>query len=635
MPSVQSAGEERAAGKYRILEKIAAGGMGEVYRATMESLGGVDKPVALKLVKQNLANDSDFAALFVEEAKVAMSLSHANVVQSFDVGKIDDRWFLAMEYVDGVDLSGLLQLCHHHLKQPIPHRHVISIAVEALKGLDYAHRRRGANGEPLDIVHRDVSPGNLLISYEGEVKVADFGIAKSALRAVGSLAGTVKGKLPYMAPEQLRGQPVDRRADLYSLGAVLFEMLTMQRVVSDEEGTRAIPKVLTGEFPMPSAIVDSIPEELERIVLKALATEPADRYPNAAAMRQDLERLALAESYLLSSADLADFLAEVLDRDERDTHHTLKPGAVAERRRLAAEAATAAADARASRPADPFDALLGRELMGVRTSGGFSVFTTGAGGGRLRTSPTPNPSSATPDDASTSHKRTAKLAEGIPRESGPQTTPQWTAVKEAERPSPSRGASGPPAGRLETDPPVLPQRRVPIAAILTVAILALLALGAWGLFGRGDGDLPRRDPTTTEPRAAGPAPAVPSEERDGTDPAVVADLPTGVDPPPDLLAPGPSSPAPRPRTTKGAMAPTMAVAAAPSSGNTRLSVNTDPWSYVYLDGRRLGATPQIGTPVTPGRHTIRLENPSEDLERTVHVDVREGQHERLSLDLRP
>ncbi|MEQ9075530.1 MAG: serine/threonine-protein kinase, partial [Sandaracinaceae bacterium] len=170
--------DPKSVGRYRIQARIAAGGMGEVFLASVETMPGVLRPVALKLVRPELAGQPGFAQLFVEEVRVAMSLSHANVVQAFDVGQIDARWFLAMEYVDGLDLSALLS------RGPLPLGLSLLVAIEALKGLDYAHRRRGADGAPLAIVHRDVSPGNLLLSRVGEVKVADFGVAKSTLRDV-------------------------------------------------------------------------------------------------------------------------------------------------------------------------------------------------------------------------------------------------------------------------------------------------------------------------------------------------------------------------------------------------------------------------------------------------------------------
>ncbi len=584
------------AGRYRVLGHIAAGGMGEVFRASMGGVGGVEKAVALKVVKGRLARDPDFAALFVEEAKVAMTLSHANVVQSFDFGRIDDRWFLAMEYVEGVNLAELLRACEERLGQPMPHRHVLFVAVEALKGLDYAHRRTGPDGEPLHIVHRDVSPGNLLVSNEGEVKVADFGIAKSALRSFGSMAGTVKGKVPYMAPEQLRGAAVDRRADVYSVGAVLYEMLTGRRIVEDDEPTRAIPAVLEGDFPAPRALAPAIPEELERVVHKALAPDPADRYANAAAMRQDLEQLALDEGYLLSSADLADFVAEVMRGDApeapRPSRASTTPG-----RPAAAPPLAPAAPPRNS-DGDPFDALLGMELEKVTTGEPFSVFTS-AGGKRLATAPRPAPDTDTPR----------------PVETG--TVPGFPSRRR-------RRATAVAAGAL-----------LAAAAVAAVAFTTTRDPVASGTRPSATPETPGDPDAGVELRvASGPVPNATPETAGDPDAGVEARVASGRVPNASPEGrrrggrrPGPATPAPAAVVEEARPA---TAAAEPAF----LSVNTDPWSYVEVDGQRLGPTPQLRKELAPGRHRLRLHNPSEDLERTIVVDVSPGEHRRVTLSLR-
>src|SRR5262245_22923414 len=178
-------------GRYRIVSRIAAGGMGEVYRAVAVGMGGIERPVAVKVMKKDLASEPGFVRMFEEEAKVSFLLVHGNVVQTYDVGRIDDRYFIAMELVDGMTLAALLERCRR-LEQPLPQRHVVHIATQALRGLDYAHRARDARGVPLGVVHRDVSPTNLFVSREGEVKIGDFGIAMSSLRSSRTLAGTIK-----------------------------------------------------------------------------------------------------------------------------------------------------------------------------------------------------------------------------------------------------------------------------------------------------------------------------------------------------------------------------------------------------------------------------------------------------------
>lgn len=290
--------------------------MGEVLRARIETVGGVRRPVALKLVRKDLAGQPSFARLFVEEMKVAMALSHANVVQAFDVGTVDGRWFLAMEYVEGLDLAALL--ARRQRGRALPLGVALYIAVEALQGLDYAHRRTGEDGCPLAIVHRDVSPGNLLLSREGEVKVADFGVAKSTLRDVGSVVGRLKGKIPYMPPEQVRGDPVDARADLYAVAAVLYEMVAGRRLVGGD-GAAAIPRVLEGPDRALASVRGAVPRGLHAILAKALSLDPRRRHATAGQVRRELEALAVEQRVLLSSAELA---AEVAD-----AVHARDPGA--------------------------------------------------------------------------------------------------------------------------------------------------------------------------------------------------------------------------------------------------------------------------------------------------------------------
>jgi serine/threonine protein kinase len=259
-----------------------------------------------------VAGDPGIASMFIEEAKVALALSHANVVQAFEVGISEDRYFLAMEHVDGIDLGALIRVCRDRLCQPLPHRHALYVAIEALKGLDYAHRCRDAGGRPLRLVHRDISPGNILLSREGEVKLADFGIAKSSLRASGSMAGSFKGKLLYMSPEQLLGEPIDARADVYAMGCVLYEMFTGRRMFRGD-GASVIPDVMTGMYPRPREVDPAIPEGLEAICLRALELEPNRRWPTAAAMGAALEDLAWSLTYRLSSKDFALFLERALE----------------------------------------------------------------------------------------------------------------------------------------------------------------------------------------------------------------------------------------------------------------------------------------------------------------------------------
>lgn len=274
--------------RYRDLEPIAQGGMGEVFRATMISDAGVEKRVALKLL-----HAADGSEGFLEEAKIAMAMSHGNIVQTFDAGHRDGRPFLAMELVEGTDLSALIA------RGRIPVAHALTIAAEALRGLDYAHRLRSPSGARLDVVHRDISPANLLVSHDGEVKVADFGIARGA--AVRQQERGVRGKLAYMAPEQLSGSAIDARADLYAMGVVLFEMLTGERPfqAADADGLRVA--ILQGG-------VDASSVPARGVIERAISLDAADRFENAAQMREAIEDAAREAGHRISTRALRDWM---------------------------------------------------------------------------------------------------------------------------------------------------------------------------------------------------------------------------------------------------------------------------------------------------------------------------------------
>ena len=300
-------GEARI-GRYRIQEHIATGGMGEVYRATPAD--GLEKPIALKVIRPEVDADPSLRQMFESEARVALALSHANVVQTFEVARADGRLVLAMEHVDGLDASRLIRTMERVLGQPVPYRHVLKICIDALEGLDYAHRSRGPDGRPLGVVHRDISPGNILMSCEGEVKLADFGVAVSNVRSHRSMVGTLKGKLVYMAPEQLRAESLDARADVYSMGVVLYEMLTGRRPFVGN-GASVIPDVLAGRFPTPREVRPELPTALEEIVLTAMAVDREQRFASAAVMGEWLREAAWQLGYVLSSIDLGAFVRSV------------------------------------------------------------------------------------------------------------------------------------------------------------------------------------------------------------------------------------------------------------------------------------------------------------------------------------
>jgi len=292
-------------GPYLLHKKIATGGMAELFLSDYVREDGFRRRVAVKRILPHLAQNPDFIRMFTREARLAALLHHPNVIQVFDYGKIGNAYFIAMEYIDGKDLGEILWA----LKQGLPVDHAIYIISEICKGLDYSHSKRDdKTREPLNIVHRDITPQNLLISYQGEVKISDFGISKARSEPSFTQAGVIKGKLSYLSTEQALGEPVDRRADIYSLGLVFHETLTGKRVfqfASDLEAIRAIPKMEIE--PLINARPE-VPEELNRIVMKCLERNKDLRYQSASELHADLVALRKGLKITFDASDLADFM---------------------------------------------------------------------------------------------------------------------------------------------------------------------------------------------------------------------------------------------------------------------------------------------------------------------------------------
>ncbi len=292
-------------GPYRLNQKVARGGMAELFLADYVREDGFRRKVAVKRILPHLSGNQDFIKMFTREARLAALLQHPNIVQIFDYGNIENVYFIAMEYIDGKNLGEILST----LKQGLSAERAVFIISEICKGLDYSHNKKDeTTGEPFNIVHRDISPQNLLISYQGEVKISDFGISKARSEPSLTQAGVVKGKLAYLSPEQALGEPTDQRADIYALGLVFYETLTAKRVypfTSDIEAIRMIPQM---EIEPLSHKVSDIPEELSRIVMKCLEKRKDLRYQSAAAVYTDLTAFKKTQKIVFDASDLADFM---------------------------------------------------------------------------------------------------------------------------------------------------------------------------------------------------------------------------------------------------------------------------------------------------------------------------------------
>jgi len=304
-------------GPYLLHQKVARGGMAELFLADYVRQDGFKRKVAIKRILPHLAGNPDFIKMFTREARLAALLQHPNIVQIFDYGSIEKVYFIAMEYIDGKNLGEILAA----LKQGLPIDLAVFIISRICKGLDYSHTKRDeSTGEPFHIVHRDISPQNLLISYQGEVKISDFGISKARSEPSLTQAGVVKGKMAYMSPEQAQGEPIDHRADIYALGLVFYETLTGKRVYtfsSDIEAIRAIPKM---DIEPVSHLVPEVDEALNRIVMKCLEKQKDNRYQSASAIYADLLAFKKERKFVFDASDLADFMKKKFKADENSSH---------------------------------------------------------------------------------------------------------------------------------------------------------------------------------------------------------------------------------------------------------------------------------------------------------------------------
>lgn len=535
-------------GKYEVLARLDSGGMAEIFLARSRALAGFEKLVVLKRILPHLAAEEEFVSLFLDEAKTTVALSHGNIVQVFDMGKdADGDYFIAMEWVAGKNLRRFAKRVQEKTGKPLPAPLAAYIASEILKGLDYAHRRTDGTGRPLGIVHRDVSPHNILISYEGEVKLTDFGIAKAAGKVSHTEAGFVRGKANYMSPEQAAAEPLDGRSDLFSVGVLLWELLTGEPLHAGDNPDQVIKQLRNGPDPdAPSRRRPGLPPALDDIVQKALARNAADRFPTADVFLKELGSYLAAAGAILGPRDLAALVTDMFAEE------------------IASERRQVASLPKASSPPGetPGTAVPTRPIQNLTFDSAGDLPVTGA----------------------------SEIARDVRRRR-------------------TRGAAA-------------------IGAVLA-AVPALYLLGAFST------DEPAVTPTPTPVAALSPSPtAAPS-------PSSAASA---------TPKPSPSK-APSPTQTKLVAAPSPAPAAVPAI----VSINTNPWGAISIDGVPLvvkGATttsviagqtrtttPLYDFPIKPGRHVIRVEQLDGDgkiLQRGEQaVELAAGESRTLNIPMKP
>ncbi len=296
-------------GKYTLLRKLAAGGMAEIFLALHRSVAGFEKLVVIKRILPSMNTDKGFIDMLLHEARIAATLSHPNIVQIFDVGQIDGAYFIAMEHIHGEDIRSIVRAMKKKNVTEFPLEHTISIVLGVCAGLAYAHEKRDLDGRLLDIVHRDISPQNIVVTFTGDVKVVDFGIAKSGSQTgEDTKDGQLKGKVPYMSPEQASGEAIDWRSDIFAAGVMLFELTTGKRLFKGASEFETLKLICDREYPLPSQVRPGYPAALEQVVVRALAKKREDRYQSAREMQQDLEAFVREERIPVSQVSVTKWM---------------------------------------------------------------------------------------------------------------------------------------------------------------------------------------------------------------------------------------------------------------------------------------------------------------------------------------
>ncbi|MFH1811176.1 MAG: protein kinase [Pseudomonadota bacterium] len=588
-----------AFGKYELLKKVGSGGMGELYLARLSGIEGFEKLLVIKRILPQLIEAdraATFVDMFLEEARLAARLSHPNIVQIHDLGRIDELYYIAMEYVHGVDLRRLLRRAQQR-GTALPLEHVVKIGCFMCEALGYAHELRDSSGQPLRLVHRDVSPHNVLVAFDGGVKLTDFGIAKVASREMRTKAGTLKGKLRYMSPEQAQGNELDRRSDLFALGVILFELTTGQRPFDGKTEFDILEAIVRRDPPDPGTLVEGYPAALAQILKRVLVKDPAQRFQTALELQLELERF-LMDQRLFSSASLVGQYVSSLFVDVIPAQPE-EPGAAGDTSSLLRRLGT-------STPSNsPLDEVLEADL-GPTSSGVFA----GSGDGE----------SFAPDAGSTRQiQATGPLAGAPEAEISARTARQ---LKRSFR-----------SGE--------PRRNQRLLAIALTVLLIAIAAAVLALVRR-----PSALPVSGDGRVAAlgrdvgsqpPGPDASSGVLPGTDRLDAGSLGGIVDgaSPKDALGNGPPDAATRDMSRLQHPDDSRPDRSPADRGNGSLTLASEPWSEVFLNGKSLGLTPLANVRLPAGSHRLVLRNRKLGLEKTAWVRIRPNRETVLKVRLGP
>ena len=624
-------------GSYTLIKRVARGGMAEVFLARQRGVEGFEREVALKRILPHLVESPEFVDMFVEEARVAARLRHPNIAHIYDFGKVDDSPFIVMEFVEGIDGAKLLD---EAIRSPLPCEHLARIAADVCAGLHHAHSLRGPDGKVLGLVHRDVSPQNVLIGLDGQVKLVDFGIAKAAARVQRTRPGVVRGKFAYMSPEQCQGRELDGRSDVFNLGIILWEWLAGTTAFHRDDPVEAGKDITSGNLTPLREHRPDVPEALDKIVKRALAVDRDQRYPTASAMQLELEAF-LRDSHSASNAILLGQFVRARFRGDRS------------------ESKVTPAPQPAGRGTVPVGAVAAAGTQPVERAAGTQPST------RPRTSTSKGQSkSAVEVDETAEAKVVSNPSLLLARKSGERRVVLPTALVQKARPAAPGRAPWIVAGVLlmvaaaglavlleqrKRSRPGLPRaaslelRSEPAGARVVVDgvqhsevtpfVLGRLGAGPHTVALALEGyvgvtravDLAAGEVRTLDIALAPTAPVVTRAP-----PVVVTPVGSSPAPSPSLQPSMQPPPSPSPATSVG---PRPQRIAPQGRGIGTLTVNSIPYSEVYLGKKHLGQTPIAELELAPGTYTLRLVHPGLKA-RSSKVVIAAGKRSKVMVNLR-
>jgi serine/threonine protein kinase len=581
-------------GKYELVKRLSIGGMAEIFLARVMGLPGFQKLVVVKRILPQLAADPQFVDMFLDEARIAATLQHPSIVQTYDVGVVGGNYFIAMEYLHGEDVRSILRTANRQGRR-IPLEHVLQIVMALSAGLHYAHEKEDFDGKPLDIVHCDVSPGNLIVTYEGGIKLVDFGIARAAIRAHETRSGTIKGKLGYISPEQARAEKLDRRTDIFAAGVILYELSLCKKLYKGASDYEILHEVVAGKIVPPRKIDPTYDEDLETIVMRALEKRPERRYQTAHDLQMDLEALARKRGLFLSSTGLKQLMGELFG-------NKLDAWREAQRAGKSLYEAVASYEDEESATKDkwsfgsPKRVPRRRRWLWPLVGAAALAALVGVGGAlarRARPVTAPLVSAAVPVPTTSPTPVRELPVAPVPTEA--PTTPAATPTGSVEIVTHPHGASilldGAPSGRRS------PARFEQLAGNRDHTVVAQLP---------GYGEEKKQFSVTTGRRTT----VTLQLTRTRGSPARA-----------EVKAPAAAAPA----------APAAPVEAAAATGEGTLAIASNPWCSVTIDGVDHGQTP-VNIKLPAGRHALTVTNPDYHIKRQFSVTILPNQTVRKKLD---